>query len=424
VHWVVLSALVLAACTADDDDASPADSTVPDSTVSDSTVPVSTVSESTVPVSTVPVSTVPDSTVSDSTVPGSTVAASRTYDFSEVDGLVEGFVDSRGLNGASLVVVEREDGIVHEQYWGDFDADRVSFIASSSKMVAAGVLMYLDDRGLLDVDAPVADAVDWGAAHPEITPAQLLSNSSGLVGLLPNVAFGPYICQFLVAGTLEGCAEQIFTTSEDDADVVPPDTEFRYGGGQWQVAGGVAEAVSGMTWSELIDEVYVQPCDLTTFGFNNHLTQFDAVPFDYPFDFDGDPASLQPTDNPNMEAGAYTNALDYARLLLMHLRDGMCGDNRVVSSDALATLHADRIGPAYGGSTPAGGGYGLGWWVDRSTGIITDAGAYGSFPFLDVEAGFGAMLIVEAGGSFGGSFGPQLITPIVEAVVAARTPSG
>ena len=105
-----------------------------------------------------------------------------------ISPVVQQFVDERGLDGAGLVVVDEQDGIVHEEYWGEFSRDRISLIASSSKMIVAGVLMALDDQGLLDIDAPVADVVEWGAGNPTITPAQLLSNSSGLVGLLPNPA--------------------------------------------------------------------------------------------------------------------------------------------------------------------------------------------------------------------------------------------
>jgi CubicO group peptidase (beta-lactamase class C family) len=94
-----------------------------------------------------------------------------------------------------LVIVDADDGVVHEEYWGEFGPDRISLVASSSKMITAGVLLRLQDDGLLDIDAPVADVVGW-AGDPAITTAQLLSNSSGLVGLGPNLAYPPYLCQF------------------------------------------------------------------------------------------------------------------------------------------------------------------------------------------------------------------------------------
>ena len=177
------------------------------------------------------------------------------------------------------------------------------------------MLLRLADQGLLDMDAPIADAVDWGAGNPAITPAQLLSNSSGLVGLGPNPAYLPYICQFLPQGDLATCGSSIFTTPDDDGDIVAPDTEFRYGGGQWQVAGALAEAVSGKSWAELIDETYVEPCGVASLGFNNHWTQFGPIDFTYPDEFDGDLSTLVPTDNPNMEGGGYSTASDYAKVL-------------------------------------------------------------------------------------------------------------
>lgn len=71
----------------------------------------------------------------------------RVYDFAAVSPVVQRFVDERGLNGAGLVIVQRDDGVIYEDYWGEFDHDRISLVASSSKMITAGVLLRLhDDR--------------------------------------------------------------------------------------------------------------------------------------------------------------------------------------------------------------------------------------------------------------------------------------
>ena len=350
--------------------------------------------------------------------PTSTSAPAAEYDFSGVSPIVERFIDERGLNGAGLIVVDRDDGIVDEEYWGEFGPDRVSLIASSSKMITAGVLLRLQDDGLLDIDAPVAAVVDWGAGNPTIMPAQLLSNSSGLVGLFPDPAYGPYVCQFLAAGTLRDCAASIFSTPNDDADIVAPDTEFRYGGAQWQVAGAVAEVASGKPWAQLIDEIYVQPCGLETLAYNNHFTQLGAPSFDYPTAFAADPSTLQPTDNPNMEGGVYIAPPDYAELLLMHLRGGRCGDTQVLSQAALDRMHADRIGPTYGADAGPGTGYGMGWWIDRASGRIRDPGAYGSVPWLDLEDGYGAYLVIEADSVTGAELAQQLFDVIEQAVKA------
>jgi CubicO group peptidase (beta-lactamase class C family) len=338
-------------------------------------------------------------------------------DFTAIDATIDDFVGTRGLDGAGFIVVDADEGVVHEHYVGVFAPERISLVASSSKMVTAGVLARLHDDGVLDLDAPVADVVEWGAGNPDVTPAQLVSNSSGLVGLLPDVAYSPYRCQFMWTGSIQECAEQIFTTPDDDAEIVPPDTQFRYGGAQWQVAGAVAEVASGKTWAELVEEIYVEPCGLATLGYNNHFAQIGEGGFIYPDSFDGDLTTLQPTDNPNMEGGMYTTTGDYAELLLMHLRGGWCGDEQVLSQTALDRLHADRIGGIYGSVGP-GTGYGMGWWIDRDSGRIYDPGAYGSVPWLDLADGYGAYVVLEADAVTGTQLAGELYDPLDDVMAA------
>ena len=345
------------------------------------------------------------------------------YDFAAFEAEVEAFIaENDDVDGVGAVIVHRDDGVVFERGFGEFASDRIYLIASSTKMITASVLMKLHDDGILDLDEPVVDMVGWGDSNPDVTVAQLLSNSSGLVGLLPNPIFAPYLCQYLHSGTLQDCARTIFTTELDDDDVIPPDTEFRYGGGQWQVAGGVAEIVSGMSWAELVRDTLIEPCGLEVLRYNNHFVQLISEDvFGYPDGFDSDPSVLETTENPNMEGGVYTTTADYAKLLLMHLRDGMCGRNSVLAPQSVERLHADRILDVYEGTAGGGrfGGYGLGWWVDRgSDSLITDPGAYGSVPWLDEERGYGGFIVLEADSGIGGQLFERLY-PLANAAVDA-----
>ncbi len=368
-----------------------------------------------------------DSNGSDPTAPDDftdvpATEAPLAYDFGEVSQLVDEFVAQRGLSGAGLIVVDRDDGIVHEEYWGGFDAERISLVASASKMLSAGVLLRLDDDELLDIDAPVADVVDWGSGNPDITSAQLLSNSSGLVGIYPDPAYDPYICQYLPVGSLQDCAASIFMTAADDADVIPPDTAFRYGGAQWQVAGAVAEAVSGQSWAELIEETYVQPCGLEpgSLGYNNPITQMGNG-IDYPTEFGGDPSTLIPTDNPNVESGAYATPRVFAELLLMVLRGGECSNGqRVLSEQAIDRMLADRVATSYGGEAAPGVGYGMGWWINHENGLVYSTGAYGAVPTLRIDEGFGYYIVLEANDSTWQALAAPLDAGIEAAMLAAR----
>ncbi len=377
-------------------------------------------------VSSAPVSTTPPTIVPSTTVPSTTAAPpatsaappttdpAPTFDFAAVSAIVDDFVAERGLNGAGLAIVDRDHGIVHHEHWGEFDPDRVSLIASSSKMLVSGVLLRLQDDGLLDIDTPVAEIVEWGSGNPDITPAQLLSNSSGLVGLGPDPTYGPYLCQWLPGGDIQDCAARIFTTDADDDDVIAPDTQFRYGGAQWQVAGAVAEVASGRSWADLIDDIYVAPCAVESLAFNNHFSQLGPVGFSYPPEFDGNTSLLVDTDNPNIEGGAYITSGDYAKLLLMQLRGGRCDGGQVLSAEALDWMHADRIGDVYDGSAGPNMGYGMGWWVDRTTGRLTDPGAYGAVPWLDLDDGYGGYLVIEADAGTGNELASMLYGPVEE----------
>ncbi|HQV58108.1 MAG TPA: serine hydrolase domain-containing protein [Ilumatobacteraceae bacterium] len=333
--------------------------------------------------------------------------------------MVQAKIDEHRLNGAGLVVVQRDHGVVYEHYWGEFSADRISLVASASKMVTAGVLMHLNDAGLIDVDKPVAAYVPWGSANPAITTAQLISNTSGLIGLFGDGLPDAYRCQYIPQGTMQDCAASIFSTPDDDPSVAAPDTVFRYGGAQWQVAGAVAEAVSGKPWATLIEQIYTVPCALPTLAYNSPFAQLKGNGTSYPSGFDGDPSVLQPTNNPNMEGGAYATTADYAKLLMMYLNGGKCGDTQVLSERSIERMTSARIVTKPDGTTgPVGSEYGMGWWINADTQRVVDPGMYGAVPWLSLANGYGGYLIVEDTAAVGMEIVGQVDGPIRAAIAA------
>lgn len=319
-------------------------------------------------------------------------------DFALFDAVVADAVHDLGLEGAAAVVVHRDSGIVHVQGYGAFDEERVFLIASASKPLSAGVLLRLADQGLLDIDAPIGTYVGdaWGADKAALTVAQLISNSSGLPGLLDHPGYPPYRCQYGAAGSLADCARAIYQ-ADDAQERLPPDERFRYGGAQWQLAGAIAEAVSGRSWDTLVHETYVASCGVRSLGYTNQFGGSGS--FRYPSWFDGDTTTLPYTDNPSIEAGAHITVEDYGHILLMHLHDGACGDSVALSPASVRRMQADRIGQVYGGTTPHAElrGYGLGWWIDRDAdGVVASPGLYGAIPWLDTARGYGAFIAIEA----------------------------
>ncbi len=343
----------------------------------------------------------------------------KESEFSPFDRAMEEALAHQGLAGATAVIVRRDSGIVHLEGYGSFGKDRIFLIASASKPLSVGVLMRLADQRLLDLDAPIRTYVGdaWGDAKGALTLARLVSNSSGMVGLLDNPFYQPYGCQYRPAGTLAGCAEAIYR-ADDAARTIAPDTRFRYGGGQWQLAGGIAEAVSGKPWAQLVRETYLDPCGTTSLGYTNPFTQGLRG---YPDSFQGNPAGLPATENPNIEGGGYVTAEDYGKILLMHLRGGVCGGTRVLSEAAVARMQQDRIGATYGGATgiPAFEGYGLGWWVDRAhPGVVASPGFYGAMPWLDTQRGYGVVILLEADGRARDALWAR-VGPVLDSILGA-----
>ena len=119
----------------------------------------------------------------------------KNLDFTEFNLTVEAYLVENELEGATAIVVHRDYGVVHERAFGTFDIDRVSLLASASKIITVGVLMRLADDGLLDLDEPVSTYMPlwWGERPMDVTVAQLLSNSSGMVGLIDDAMYAPYL---------------------------------------------------------------------------------------------------------------------------------------------------------------------------------------------------------------------------------------
>jgi CubicO group peptidase (beta-lactamase class C family) len=118
------------------------------------------------------------------------------------------------------------------------------------------------------------------------------------------------------------------------------------------------------------------------------------------YEWTGHPDSLAGLGNPQTGGGAISNMQDMAKLLLMQLRDGMCGDNRVMSSDGVLFMQVDRT------SEISAVSYGLGWWMTprdwmtpedkESTYLLRDTGKYGSIAWLDTKRMIGGFVPIDA----------------------------
>jgi CubicO group peptidase (beta-lactamase class C family) len=357
---------------------------------------------------------------------GNVMAPQAIPDFTVADAWLEDFVEVEEMfPGGSMIIVDKRNGVIHKSAFGNQDEDSVVLLASTSKVPTVMLLMALheDDANVdFDIQAAIANYLPWmGVWDPAITTEHLVSNRSGIPGLTNLFTrpadYAAHLCQYLPLGTLLGCAETLYTSELPALSSTPANTAFDYGGSQWQLAGGVAELVGGGTWNQLWDQYIAQPCGLEVAQFGNNVSLAT--------EWDGSPDSLVGLENPNMEAGMISNLDDYAKLISMHLNDGVCGDTRILSPEGVAFMREART-PAVDGNS----GYGIGWWIDPpleggNIYLYSDPGFYGSVSWIDLDRQYGGVVFFEeysgsAGGVGSGGVANQLIPIIEEAFDAVR----
>ncbi len=269
-----------------------------------------------------------------------------------------------------------DDTVVVRTAGGNLGVDSVVPIASATKAPSAAAILTLVDAGVLDLDRPVVeyigDSVNWPFLKRAITMRMLLNHTSGL-------ATEPDCLLETSTTTLQECVQQI-------ADLplqFRPGAQFGYGGGSYQVAGLVAERLSGRSWNDFFASAFSQPLGLR----------------DYQFIGDS---------NPRIAGGAVSNVDDYLRILRLFMNDGVYEGRRLLSPEMIALVRTNQIAQLRKNQTPLDSqlypGYSFGWWFSSpqlhpgSPGPeFSDPGALGTIPWIDMGAGYGAILILVDG---------------------------
>ncbi|MEM1054343.1 MAG: serine hydrolase [Bacteroidota bacterium] len=307
-------------------------------------------------------------------------SGASAQDFSAVDALIEDSLAQMG-GGAALVVVH--DGeVVYRAGYGSITPETRVDIASATKWLSGAALATLISDGSLAVDDSLA--MFFPSLEGEIrsvTIGQLFSHTSGFPGGSGLQAAGCILNRLITLGT---CARRIL----DDGLAIPPGSGFDYGGTSMHVAGHIAELVTGQTWGDLFDARLAAPLGMTV--------------------------TWNDDRNPRVAGGATTSANDLATFLQMLLAGGVHEGQQILSEEAIGALLADQTGGApilsspyepyaaqYAQLPPVESiRYGLGVWreataSDGSLRLASSPGAFGTAPWIDLEAGIGAVLLVD-----------------------------
>lgn len=306
-------------------------------------------------------------------------AAQSTCTFAAAQTRFAQLLADQGLSGGALLIGDRQ-GILLEQYFGNYTAATVVPIASASKLVSGVRILQLIDDGRLDPEAPVATVLpQFTGDKAAMTVTQMFSHTAGYGGDSGD----PLV--FDRSLTLAQAVDQVACCRPLPAGFTVGG-QFAYGGVSMHIAGRVAEVVTGTDWqagwqTELSAPLGIASIDWQAFG---------------------------STTNYPIAGGARANLRDLGRLLHLLAHDGRSNNRRLLSAGAVERLRIDRVAGLPLAVVPvnvvAPVRYGLGAWIDGLGGpdrpqLLQSLGAFGTMPWVDLDRQvFGVFMIFGSGG--------------------------
>lgn len=320
-----------------------------------------------------------------------------------LQALLDGFVEKRMAAGAlALVYQGGKEAAYAQSGWrvlnqAPFHRDTLCHMYSTTKVVTGALILSLAERGLININAPVADYMPEYAhlrvvegdeasgfhlveAKRPLTVLHLLTMTSGIP--YPGSGEG-------VLGQVSAAQNALNRRSAQDERAGRPWSTLDFAralaqcplishpGERWHyglncdILGGLAEKVTGRRLSEIMREAIFEPLGMTRTAF--HPEQLDkgrlAVIYDdalHPWRDESE--GVRMTDSPNFEAGGaglISCADDYMRFGLALLNGGRLNGKRILSPESVRLMTQNHLTPAQrvGFNWPDEAGYGYGFTV-------------------------------------------------------------
>lgn len=298
--------------------------------------------------------------------------------FAPVAQLFRTHLDRATVADAALFLFQ-DDRIIYGDVIGSYRVTASQPIASATKWLSTAAILTLVDDGLLGLDDPVSWYLpQMTGEKADITMRQMLACTAGFPSRVPGLK-SPTAT---LAQTVDAIA---------DVDMIAkPGAEFIYGGVGFQVAGRVAEIVTGEPWYRLFRDRIQRPLGMydTSYGiFARRNDRFLAAQ----------------RSNPHIGGGVKTTLPDYANLLQMFLDDGVFEGQRILSPELVNEMRIDQTGDANIGFTVhwnRNTRYSLGGWIDHTGDsgrprVVSSPGAAGWLPWLDLERRYAGILVAR-----------------------------
>ncbi len=233
-------------------------------------------------------------------------------------------------------------------------------IGSVSKVLAALAAMILRDRGLLDLDVPVARYLPGftmlSPEYAQITTRHLLSHSSGLPGTSMRNAF--------TFEPIPGYAVNAEAALADEHLKHPPGMLAVYCNDGFTLIERVVAALAKQDYASFIQDNVLDPLDMSDSGF---LTTAPAGG-SFALPYSGGRQYPQEFVSPLATGGLTATPGDMMKLAHMFLERGVYQSRRIVSADGIAQMGTDQTKSLVINPSPQWM-WGLGWDSVRHPGL-------------------------------------------------------
>jgi CubicO group peptidase (beta-lactamase class C family) len=299
---------------------------------------------------------------------------------------IERQFEELGVGQAAYAVISDAEQTVAG--YGAASPDTPFVIGSVSKSFTALAILQLVEGGLVALDSPVTDYIDWfttADSTASITVRQLLNQTSGISTLDGSRdAFSPGI-------SLEDRVRRIETYDLASK----PGSEFNYSNLNYAVLGLIVQEVSGVGYGEFVEQEIFGPLGMDnsysdfTLAKANELATGTITVFGLPVD-------LSQTAFPGSVPDGYliSTAADMAQYARFQMGDGSLHGRRLLSAGNLAMMHTPAIAAEGGKHLDH---YAMGWRtgsIDGQPLISHDGNTFGFHARVALLPDIGAAVVV------------------------------
>lgn len=262
-----------------------------------------------------------------------------TNTIARVSSLITTLMASNNLVGCGFSLVDGSHTVLETGFgYADrenaipVDENTIFMIGSCSKTFGAIAAMQLVERGLLDLDAPLTNALPTFSIHQRfagnvITPRMILTHHSGLPGDIFNGGF-------TVRPNLAASA-QVEAMLADEYTLMPTNTFWSYNNSGLVMLGLAIEHLSGMSSDAYATSNLFQRMGMTHSRLRRSA-KFDFQSIARPYG--GDRRCPEEYCNLEFAGSILSSASDMARYMKTILAGGMGENARVISSNTLNSM--------------------------------------------------------------------------------------